>query len=75
MSICILLLLLLFFDPEGLPSKFLTRLPGVCSGGGQVIYAHISYMSICVYIYIYISMCVYVYISIYVIQYCNIILI
>ena len=27
----------LLFDPEGLPSKFLTRLPGVCSGGGQVI--------------------------------------
>ena len=26
-----------FVDPAGLPSKFLTRLPGVCSGGGQVI--------------------------------------
>ena len=28
---------LLFVDPANLPSKFLTRLPGVCSGGGQVI--------------------------------------
>ena len=28
----------ILFDPESLPSKYLTRLPGVCSGGGQVIF-------------------------------------